>query len=311
MNLRLVAEGNVFPGHLSRDGSTLVFSQVVDGRQDIFRFREGQVERLTDDPGRDSNPAVSDDGEVVVWSRRTSEGSDIYCFRDGKTEALAPSPAVQAYPSVSGDGAVVVWQEDKPGDEFGPCVIRWEAGRARAVVEPREGESLTHPRVTSDGSSIFFELDQGWERREFWVHGPSGSRRLLETRDDWVEARPSAEGNKVLYSAYRGGDRDLFVLETGEGTSETVADKKEVDETFGTLSGDGTHAVYNIIDYRELPEVRSHLYHREGDRSRQLVGADAEGNHLFPQISDDGRVVSWTWVDKADPTHRRLYLAER
>jgi hypothetical protein len=107
------------PPHLA--GRTLVWSSFDGEDHEVFRYREGRTERLTDNTTSDLGPVLV--GEEVVWLCDQS----ICRFADGRTEILEQGPCTP--PAASGTSAA--WS-------CAHHISRYTPGRSPSVVAERQ-----------------------------------------------------------------------------------------------------------------------------------------------------------------------------
>ncbi len=210
-----VARGILGAPQISGDGRTVVWNQNVNGNVDIFRYRDGQVDRISSDPRQDIHPTVNRDGSVITWSRMSNvdpdePGSnfDVVVWRDGKEQMLANSPANEIDPVVSPNGSKIAWTSDIDGSQ------------ATYAIELNENGNTT--RLTPDQDSNLFPVFAGDSGKMIWRTFFQGGSDLsmreadgkidLITADEQEEIRPSitADGNTVFFHTVSPeGDDDL------------------------------------------------------------------------------------------------------
>lgn len=108
----------------SRDGSWVGFSSTRSGQSEIYRMRPDgmQVERLTDDPAEDTDPAFSPDGRSLAFiSDRTDGAPRLHIMdADGSNVRIVPGgPGTEHRgPEWSPDGARLVLQVTTESGEY-------------------------------------------------------------------------------------------------------------------------------------------------------------------------------------------------
>ncbi len=298
-HLQPVARGNVYPPALSRDGSTLAFNGYQEGQSDLFLHQADSIEQVTFDEALDTDPALSGDGQTVVWSRRGNEGLDLMVRRaGGQAEVLLEAEGDQKQVALSEDAGVVVFQD-------GHHIARLEQDRAVALSSPAPTEEDSHPTVSADGSRIFWErMDTRDFTQTLWMRESNGqSRPVLK---EFVSAAVSDDGTTVAYTKWVGNDKDLFKLDLATGQSSVVSAKKGVNESFPTISADGSRVAYNVVDFRN-DEVEAYIHLNENGSDRQLVGRRQGARDLFPRLSADGSVLAWTRIDNQNLLDRQIF----
>ena len=302
----LIARGPVFPPSTNRDGSIMAFSNRLDEKRDIFLHRQGETIRLTDDAEVDTEPALTPDGDRLIWSRRVSPGEwDLYEMTDEGPKVFIDGPGQQRKPRFSTDGSTLVFE-----DNGGIGVIR---DGKRELLAPAEGDEIsTRPRVSGDGKRVFWERrDLRARTRSLWMRDENGhDKELLSPESGWTGATFSRNGKQVTYSARNEEGEDLFVWHLDSNKHEILANKADVGEAFPAVSSDGQTSYYNLIDYRPYPTVHGYIFKDTNGKKEELVGRDDVGKNLFPQLSPNGKQLSWMWIDNQNPVDRALFVAD-
>lgn len=294
-----VARGNVLPPALSRDGSTLVWNGYTDGQSDLYLHQADSIERITFDEALDTDPALSADGGTVVWSRRGPEGMDLMVRRPGgQPEVLLVAEGDQRQPAVSADAIVVAFKDDDH-------ISLLKDGEALAISSPGPTESDSRPWVTADGSKIFWErMDSRDFTQTLWMRDATGADRPV--LKEFVSAAVSDDGNTIAFSKWVGQDKDVFKLDLRTGETSVVSAKKGVNESFPSVSADGSAVAYNVVDFSN-DEVEAYIHLNEDGQDRQLVGRRQGARDLFPRVSADGSVLSWTLIDNQNLLDRQIF----
>lgn len=303
---RLIARGAVYPPAANRDGSKLVWSNRSDGTRDLFTQKDGQTVRLMQDEEVDIEPAMTPNGDRLLWSRRVNKDWDIYEMVDGTAKPLFTEKGAQRKPAFSADASTLVFE-----DRGGIGVVR--DGKRELIASPEGTEISRKPRVSADGSRVFWErYDTQARTQELWMRDQDGVEKpVLDKESGWTRAAISRNGRQVTYSAFgEAGGEDLFVWHLDSGKRETIADKAAVGETFPVVSQDGETSYYNLIDYRGYPKVNAYIYRDHKGEQDELVTRHPLGKDLFPQLSPNDEQMSWVWVEDDNPANRALYVMD-
>jgi Tol biopolymer transport system component len=307
-----LASGLVGAPAISGDGRTVVWNQNVDGNVDIYRSKDGVVDRLTTDERQDIHPTVNHDGSVITWNRFSTvdpndkEGNfDVVVWKDGVETVIADGPANQVDPKVSTDGTRITWDSDVDGSERTYRIELHENGKTE--------------RLTPDDQWNLYPTFAGTGERMIWSEfRPGGSDLVLRdqtgtikpiTYDDAQEVRPapSADGQIVFFSQVSPqGDDDLFRLSLEPYQLEPVAAEKDVDEAWPVCSADGRTVAWTNFDRRNGGEgAETHIY----VNGQQATAG--EGMHTNVSISADGSKFAYLWIDSEIMENRRIVLAQR
>jgi Tol biopolymer transport system component len=311
--LTMVSEGEVGRPRISADGKTVVWGQVVDGQEEIFKFHDGKVEQVTHDDRVDLDPVVSQDGSVIAWSRfstvdpRDPSGHfDIYENRNGEEHAICTDPGNQTSPAVSRDGRVIAFDDDGDGRMIHWNIKRWENGVTDSVTEGKHVNEF--PLVTGDGKTVLWRNSDTGRQRVFKRDESGTISPAVVTHGDASTPAVSPDGRLLLYTDNSHGDDDLMLQKDGETT--LVAGQRRVDETWAHMSADGQQVVWTNFDRRHSDAADTQIMLKDGDEVSQLTWEDG-GLHTFPDISDDGRAITYMWVDPTGLKPSRIYMLER
>ena len=201
---------------LSADESFLVFSSNrQDSKYDLWKQRLAQrqpvgvPERITDQPGNASRPAISPDGKWIAYYRVDSDLRTLWVI---PVEGGLPIQFTnQAIPSISPS-----WSPDSKRIAFlsisqeGPHLWIADVGDGRVEGDPRQlcKEKVTSSRPTwsPDGRSITVVRDQG-KNSEAWVVSADGAEadHPLTKGAQALEVRATEHAYAVC--GWWGGDR--------------------------------------------------------------------------------------------------------
>lgn len=304
----MIAEGTCGAPALSGDGRTVVFNQLVGGDLEIFRWQDGKTDQLTDNDVPDMHPSVSDDGRVVAWTRKPAPGAtwDVVQWRDGVESVVADGPGNELSPEVSGDGSTIAFDDDHDGRWSNWDVRAWRNGRLEDVTT-RPGDQ-EFPVVNRDGSRIFWR-DFTKDQPDIWMRDQRGvNKPIVGTDTHQGPFAVTADGETIVWSDTRDGETDL--LRRDRATVTPVANLREVDESTPSISADGRTIAYQSMDFRKGSPADAQIFLNE-DGQKLQVTMSSDGLNVLPSLSDDGKVLTWLWIDSEDTDHRRIYRLER
>ena len=104
----------------SPDGTQIAFQSARDGDYDIYVMdaNGGNVQQLTDDPGRDGLPDWSPDGSRIAFVSDRDGDNEIYVMdvNGGNIQQLTDNPGSDSTPDWSPDGTQIVFASNRDGD---------------------------------------------------------------------------------------------------------------------------------------------------------------------------------------------------
>jgi len=143
---------------------------------------------------------------LATEARRALTPEDWYRFQAVSDLKIAPDGAAVAY---------LVTSYDKATDESRAALwtVDWAGHHGEQLTQ---GESVSEPRFSPDGTEILFASNRG-TRPGLWVVSPAGEGTFLRAiaYDDSLPASPawSPDGTKIVVSSTRlGFGRCLWVL---------------------------------------------------------------------------------------------------
>src|SRR5262245_14748313 len=141
-------------------GEWVAFSSNRSGNLDIWAVsrRSGEVRRLTDDPGQDSDPAFTAEGRLL-WSSNRSGSFEIWLAEaDGSgARQISRDGADADNPVVSRDGQWIVYASANP-QLRGLMKMRQDGTEATLLVP---GDNLILPEISPDGSYVAYVAEAG------------------------------------------------------------------------------------------------------------------------------------------------------
>lgn len=139
-----------------RDGNSEIYVVNVDGTG---------LERLTNDPGRDEDPAWSPDGRRIAFTSSRAGGSDIYVMdADGSNLVRRTTEGLSEAPAWSPDGSRIAFSRLGAG-QFSIYIMNVDGDWANpAHVGYVQGWNA-HPAWSPDGTQIAFVSD--WRAFDF------------------------------------------------------------------------------------------------------------------------------------------------
>jgi len=211
--LRLSAGPDLSPTW-SSDGSWVAFSSTRDGQSEIYRMRPDgmQVERLTDDPAEDADPAFSPDGLSLAFISDRTDGVPRLHIMDAdgsNVRAVAGGPGTEHHgPAWSPDGTRLALQ------------VTMEDGEYVYVATPAGGwgrvKPGTLPAWAPNGDDIYLTRNDS----VLVARVSSGSLRFVLA--DGFAARPSPNGRWLAFVRGQWPTSALYVLDLETGVEQRL-----------------------------------------------------------------------------------------
>ena len=167
-----------------RDGNSEIYVMNVDGTGLL---------RLTNDAGRDADPAWSPDGKRIAFASDRAGSSDIYVMNaDGSNLVRRTQTGSSEAPAWSPDGSKIAFSSLR-GGQFGIYVMSVDGDWANPTRVGYDRGWNAHPAWSPDGGQIAFVSD--WRAFDFlfdvYVMNADGSNITSAVR--WavfLEGRP-------------------------------------------------------------------------------------------------------------------------
>lgn len=307
-----LARGLVGAPHLSGDGRTVVWNENRDGNVDIFRYRDGVVDRISSDARQDIHPRTNYDGSVICWSRFSTldpndpEGNfDVVAWKDGQETVLASGRANEFDPVVSPDGSKIAWTSDVDGTDRNYKIQMMQGGQVEDLT-PDQG---AHMGPIFGGERMFWRTygPGGWDLS---MREKDGSQSRI-TQDEATEVRPvaTADGKTLVFqTASTEGDDDLIRLQVDTGQREVLAGSKKVDECWPAMTPDGKVVAWTNFDRRAEVYCDTQICTQESGKTRHATWG--LGLHSNVAISDDGKHLAYLWIHPLDINQREVRLIQ-
>ncbi|MFN8609147.1 MAG: hypothetical protein U0931_16545 [Vulcanimicrobiota bacterium] len=310
---RVLTVGVVGAPQISGDGKTVVWNQMVDDNVDIYRYRDGQIDRISSDPRQDIHPSLNYDGSVITWTRwskldpNDKEGNfDVVVWRDGQEQTVADSRANESDPIVSPDGTRVVWDSDVDGGSIKSVIQCLENGQVRDLS--KESDNAAFPVFAGNQNLIWRSYGAGGS--DLIRYDGQSAQKITNQPGSEVKPAATDDGQTVFYQKADDSDDDLYKLDLKSGQTEVVAGLKKVDEDWPSVSADGSVLAWTNFDRRlPLPTANTQIYVRENGQNRQVTFGP--GIHGQTSMSDDGNKIAYHWINSAFINNRAIVLLER
>lgn len=202
-------QGNFTAAHISQDGNALAVA-LYDSDAATMRVYTGQLggQLMVDVTPAETwpqMPEVSPDGSKVYFTNTANIPWEIWSANsNGATPATNLNPNhdyCMHEMTVAPNGKVYfVGESDLDGKE-GIFVMNSDGSNVAPVVWTDGSLSIYHPAVTSDGSKLVFEVEEGGESN-IYTANIDGSNPAPITQDGASED-PLVVGDKILFVSYQ------------------------------------------------------------------------------------------------------------
>jgi Tol biopolymer transport system component len=206
----LATEAAAFQPAWSPDGTRLVFSQNVDGQDDLFVMTlDGTaLEQLTNDTASDWAAVWTPDGGAILFNSDRDGTFHIHRF-DVATKAITAVTAGDANdyePAISPDGSRIAFTSDRRGTDHYDVWLSGIDGSAptRLTTGPDEDVGDSYMATWSpDGSRIAFASNRSRDF-EVYVQPVSGGEAMNVSQspgssDGWARSDWSPDGATIVY----------------------------------------------------------------------------------------------------------------
>ncbi|MBS2035955.1 PD40 domain-containing protein [bacterium] len=310
---KVLTVGVVGAPQISGDGKTVVWNQLVGDNVDIYRYCDGQIDRISSDPRQDIHPSLNHDGSVITWTRwnkldpKDPEGNfDVVVWKDGREQTVAETRANESDPVVSPDGAKIAWESDVDGNNRQSVIQCLENGKIRDLTQPSDNAAFP----VFGGNQHLFWRSYGADGSDLVRFDGQNAQKITNQPGSEVKPAASKDGQVVFYQKVSDSDDDLFRLDLKTGQTELAAGLKKVDEDWPSTSADGSVLAWTNFDRRlPLPTANTQIYVRENGENRQVTFGP--GIHGQTSMSDDGNKIAYHWINSAFINNRAIVLLER
>ncbi len=217
----------------SISGNLVVWQDDRYDESDIYLFNlSNKAEQLlTEYPEGEDQEYPSISGNLVVWQDYRKGDSDIYLLdlSDGTEQLLAAGPAEswQEYPSISGN--LVVWQDDRNGDSD---IYLFNLSDGTETLVNDDGIDAAKELPSISGSSVVWIDGRNLEINDVYYRDldsdpDSDDVRITEGRvilDPTIDGGPKIDGNHIVWTDSRNGNKDVYLYTLGADETCPVAD---------------------------------------------------------------------------------------
>jgi Tol biopolymer transport system component len=272
----------------------IVFYSTRDGDDDIWIMEaDGSgLQQLTNEPGRDYEPATSPDNKRVLFSSQRAggesshlhvmdlDGSDVTQLTFGGPEP--PDRRLDDYAEWSPNGKRIVFQRTEIPEGATPYADIWlldlESGEERPLTETPEHWDST-PTFSPDGESIIFESNRSGEFEIYRMPAEGGEAVAVAISPGIdTSAKQSPDGSQIAFISDRDDDFEIYVMNADGSNARRLTDNAERDGC-PQWSPDGARFVF----YSE----------RDGDPEIYTMNADGSDQRRLTDSPGRDQVADW------------------
>jgi TolB protein len=249
------------------------------------------VQQLTNEPGRDYEPATSPDGKRVLFASQRAggesahlhvmnlDGSDVRQLTFGD---VAPDVRSDDYGEWLPDGDMVVFQRTTVPEGGKTYADIWlldlESAEERAFTDtPTVWDST--PSVSADGKSVLFESNRSGDFEIYRMPIDGGDAvRLTESPGRDLMAKESPDGKQIAFISDRDADLEIYVMDVDGSNVRQLTSSPERDRC-PQWSPDGRRLVF--------------FSERDGDPEIYVMNADGGDPQRLTSSQGLDAVADW------------------
>lgn len=213
----------------SPDGRWVVFESDTASFRDLYRMRRdgGGLQRLTQNPEGNFEPAVSPDGQSIAFVSSRDGDAEVYVMRaDGtETRRITAFHRDDWGPAWAPDGKRIAFLSDREGADRVFIVGADGLSLQRLdTTAPDSALAEAEPAWSPDGTRLALTVRRRGGTARVAVQDLRTGRRTIVSGADEVASMPtwSPDGRHLVYVADRQGDPDLRVVRADGTAASTV-----------------------------------------------------------------------------------------
>jgi Tol biopolymer transport system component len=288
------------------------------------------LQRLTQNPAVDAQPAWSPDGTRIAFVSLRDGDAEIYVMNaDGSDlRRLTRNQVGDHEPDWSPDGAQIAFASLE-GDAANVYVMDLDASGRRQLTDTDAHDF--YPRWSPDGTRIAFLSTRDGGVEEIYVMDSDGSNPRRLTHNDAFDGAPSwsPDSTQLVFASDRDGNHEIYVMRSDGSdvrrlTDNSVADRKPAWRPSMTTSAPShadnacacasldplqTQLVYDVAPVHDAGSWSISTPGEEGmdaDRLEAGVAALAEFSNLYSVlILRNDKIVLERYFQQEEPRHAR------
>jgi Tol biopolymer transport system component len=228
-----------FPGANGR----IAFDSIRGGNGDVFLMNadgSGPVD-LTNDPGVDSQAAVSPDGTKIAFQTTRGGNGEIFVMNaDGSGQANRTNNVnIDNQPAWSPDSSKIVFASNRAGNND-IWVMNADGSGPTKLTNDVDNES--NPSFSPDGSKIVFQNDGTADIVIMNANGTNPVPLITDAAND-REASFSPDGTKIAFRTNRDGNDEIYVVHA-DGSLPTNLTNNPATDSQPEFSPDGSKIAF-------------------------------------------------------------------
>jgi serine/threonine protein kinase len=247
----------------------IAFVSERDGNREIYLMNSdgSNQSRLTNNAGKDWDPACSPLGNQIVFYSERDGNAEIYVMNlDGSNlRNLSNNPANEHHPAWSPDGSRIAFSSTRSGNEE---LYMMNTDGSGVTQLTNNGGSDGGPSWSPDGQWIAFGSDRDGNS-EIYIMSVAGSDLIRLTYSDGDDGAPawSPDGRQIAFMSHRDGNWEVYVIDIVDNTLRNLTNAQSND-WWPEWSADGTQIAF-ISDRDGTGEI--YLADSDGRNPRRLT----------------------------------------
>jgi Tol biopolymer transport system component len=277
--------GAAFPG---KNGK-IVFTSNRDGNYEIYSMNSDRsgppsswnVQRLTNNPKDDTDPAFSADGSQIAFVSERDGNSEIYTMNsDGSgVQRVTNDPAGDIQPAFSPGGSgqsrlVFTSTRDTTNPVNQEIYTTSSNGSGLVVRDTTNDAQDSEPAFSPDGNKIAFRSRRDGNSEIYLLMlGTLGLQRLTNNPAPDLQPDFSPNGSKIAFTSYRDGESEIYTMNSdGTGVQRVTNDPGGADYA-PAFSPDGSWLAYTAM-YSSNAEIYTKKLDGTGEQRLTSTAAD-------------------------------------
>jgi Tol biopolymer transport system component len=254
------------------DGKNIIFhsdrnEKGRDGNFEVYKLitETGNIERLTNQTGRDLEPTWSQDGAKIYYVSWVDRDADVF--------QMNPDGTGQKYITRS------------PEEDVSPHASPTYEDKAKATIVyqsmSRNSLGVVHIHTMND----------------------DGSNKTQLTSSDFDDASPrwAPSGETIVFDTTRDGNLEIYSMQADGTQQVNLTNNDDADDSFASWSHDGNEIVFQSKPINELAN-NLEIFIMNADGSQQVQLTNNESEDTTPRVSPDGTKI--LFLSKPDDSYQ-------
>jgi len=278
------------------ENGKIAFASARNGNFEIYAVNPDAtgLQRLTTDPGTDSDPAWSADGTRIAFQSTRDQNDEIYLMgADGSGQTrLTTSPGNDQNATWSPGGRSLAFLSTRDGDS--EIFVMNEDGTGQSQLTTNTVADAT-PAWSPDGTKIAFrsERDGNSEIYTMNVDGTLATRLTAHAAAD-VSPSWSPDGQKIAFATDRDGNFEIYVM-NADGSGQARLTRNLDTDLDPAWSPDGRYIAFTT--------------NRDGNNEIYVMNADGSAPTRITTSAFEDTTPDWQWLRTIPPAPSPLTSA--